>query len=78
VPNEKLQPNYGIRWLPTIFGAFLVIAGLVLLAAGVAAPLKSSLELLLGFAFLVFGIGLIRLGRQGITRSLRSPDKTEP
>ena len=77
-PPNKVQPNYGIRWLPTILGAFLVIAGFVLLAAGLAAPLKSSIELLLGFVFLVFGIGLIWLGRQGITRSLRSTDKAKP
>lgn len=74
---KALGFEFGIRWPPTILGALLVIWGFVWIASGLAAPLKSPATLLLGLAFLAFGVGLLRVGRRGITRSLKSAGKTD-
>lgn len=69
--------EFGIRWAPTISGALFLIGGVVWIAAGLANPSKSATELLLGFASLVLGVGLVRWGRRGLVRSLRSMDRND-
>lgn len=73
--RENRPPEFGIRWVPTILGTLLIVTGIVLFASGLAAPSKSSVELMLSVAFVIVGIALIRFGRRGITRPLRSIDR---
>ena len=76
--SDSPASEFGIRWVPTIFGALLVIWGLSWIFAGGVRSKASWGMVTMGIVLLAVGVTLLRVGRRGISRSLRSSDQTPP
>ena len=72
MPVTPQDSKFGIRWVPTIVGAILVIWAFTWIVAGVLGNTKRVGTLGMGIVLLAVGIALLRWGRRGISRSLRS------
>ena len=70
--------EYGIRWVPTIAGALLVIVAFTWGAAGVLGNTNRLGAVAISIILLAVGIALLQWGRRGIARSLRSPNQRSP
>lgn len=70
--------EYGIRWVPTIAGALLVVLAFTWGAVGVLGNTNRVGTLVISIVLLAVGIALLQWGRRGISRSLRSPDQPPP
>lgn len=67
--------EYGIRWVPTIAGAILVIWAFTWGAAGVLDNGNRAGTIAISIVLLAVGVALLQWGRRGLSRSLRSPDQ---
>lgn len=69
--------EYGIRWVPTIAGALLVVWAFTWGAAGVLGNGNRVGTIAISIVLLAVGVALLQWGRRGISRSLRSPNQAQ-
>ena len=69
--------EYGIRWTPTIIGAVLVLWAFAWIISGALGPKHRTWTMVAGVVMLGTGIALLRWGRRGITRSLKSAGRDD-
>ena len=67
--------RFGIRWVPTILGALVVIWAFTWIVAGALGSVGRVGMLGMGIVLLAIGIALLRLGRRDLSRPLRSTDQ---
>jgi Na+/melibiose symporter-like transporter len=71
----RQESKFGIRWVPTILGALVVIWALTWIVAGALGSVGRVGMLGTGIVLLAVGIALLRFGRRDLTRPVRSSDQ---
>jgi len=66
------ESEIGIRWWPTVGGAFMLLFALYWIVTGALADARGLVVLVGGIVLMVFAVALLRLGRRDLTRSLRA------